>query len=184
MVDVVDEYKHVGTVKTSLAGLGPEIRTRAAGIWNKTKPLRKRLFGSDDIRRDIKCSALRVMIWSSQLFQAGTWPELLVGEYKGCKSALIKTYRLACFDRYGNGGYSDDGVFCGLADSEVVIRSEQAHPAVLLRVLRLLTSIRMAVKATWNTWCLLFAAHESKRSWTKSLLLSLRTWIAQHWDRG
>lgn len=96
------------------------------------------------------------MFLSSQLFQAGAWPELLIGEYKSCNAALIRTYKLACFDAYGNGGYTEDGEFSSLSDSEVILRSEQVHPAVLLRVLRLLASIRMAVKASWNTWCLLF----------------------------
>ena len=78
-LDVVDEYKHVGATKNALASLGPEIKIRADGIWGKTKRLRKRLFKANDIRRDIKCSALRVMFLSSQLFQAGVWPELLIG---------------------------------------------------------------------------------------------------------
>ena len=175
---MVDEYKHVGTTKNALASLGQEIKIRANGIWNKTKPLRKRLFRDNDIQRDVKCSALRVMFLSSQLFQAGAWPELHIGEYKSCKAALIRTYKLACFDAYGNGGYTEAGDFDKLSDGEVILRAEQVHPAVLLRVLRLLSSIRMACKASWETWCLLFAAHGSKRSWTKALLADIK-WLVE-----
>ena len=110
----------------------------------------------------MKCSTLRTLFLSSQLLNAGGWPELLVGEYKQCKSSLLKVYKLACFDQYGNGGYEEDGTFSSISETEIILRSQQIHPAVLLRVLRLLTSIRLAVKASWSVWCLLFAANVQK----------------------
>ena len=126
----------------------------------------------------MKCSTLRTLFLSSQLFNAGAWPELLIGEYKQCKSALLRVYKLACFDAYGNGGYEDDGSFSSVSESEIILRTQQVPPAVLLRVLRLLTSIRLAVKAYWSIWCLLFAAHSSKRSWTRASLEDVK-WLAK-----
>ena len=76
------------------------------------------------------------------------------------------------------GGYEDDGSFSSLTESEIVLRSQQVHPAVHLRVLRLLASIRMGNKASWNVWRLLFAARNAKRSWIAALWEDVK-WLAQ-----
>ena len=78
-LDVVDEYKRVGTTKTPLAGLGREINVRATAVWHKTRALRKRLFRAPVIKQDVKCATLRTLFLSSQLFNAGAWPEMLIG---------------------------------------------------------------------------------------------------------
>ena len=103
---------------------------------------------------------------------------MLVGEHKQCKSALLRSYKLACFDAYDSGGYEADGSPSTISESEIVLRSQQVHPAVLIRALRLLTSIRLAVKVSWDLWRLLFAAHTSKRSWTRALLADVK-WLAK-----
>ena len=177
--DVVDRYKHMGTTKT--ANLGNEIVIRAAGVWAKTRKLREQLFAAADITREVKCAALRSCFILSQLFQAGAWPELSVGQYRTCHTALIRTYKLVCGDpymlRHDAVVNDDDPDKHWMLDDEVICASEQVHPSVLLRVLRLLTSIRFAVKASWHFWCIQFAALKANNSWLHALHDDVR-WLA------
>ena len=57
------------------------------------------------------------------------------------------------------------------------MRSEQLHPAVLLRYMRLTTSIRLANRASWHTWCMIFAGYRAPRSWLSALHRDIR-WLA------
>ena len=70
-LEVVDEYKRVGTTKTALAGLGREINVRASAAWHKLRGLRKRLFRAPAVKQEVKRSTLRTPFLSSQLFNAG-----------------------------------------------------------------------------------------------------------------
>ena len=54
----------------------------------------------------------------------------------------------------------------------------QLHPAVLMRYLRLMTAIRLATRASWNCWCILFVARGHTRSWLTSLHNDIRWLVA------
>ena len=43
-LEIVDEYKRVGTIRTDTASFGREIHVRASVVWHKLRGLRKRLF--------------------------------------------------------------------------------------------------------------------------------------------
>ena len=76
MLDVVQQYKHMGTLDSANGNMQPEIVKRSAVVWSKTSRLRKRLFGSPLIRPDVKRNVLRSILLSAQIFQAGCWPML------------------------------------------------------------------------------------------------------------
>ena len=157
MLAVVATYKHVGTRCPANCGLGVEVCLRAGAVWGKLRPLGRRLFASPYIILDIKRQALQAFFLSSQLFQSGCWPTLKRTEYQKCKTMLIRAYRLVTFD-----GYSERPQYTGntewLSDDQVVTIACQFHHAVLLRYLRLMIAITMASRASWNVWCILFAA--------------------------
>ena len=170
-LDVVERYKHVGTTEDASGSYGGEVVARSQGAWSKIKPLKNKLFGSDYIRLDIKQSLVRILFLSSQVYNAGTWPILTQSEYVKCKTAIIRVYKMVCRDAYAE--YSSES---WLSDEAVVTYAKQTHPAVLLRELRLLTSVRMAVKASWSFWGLLYAGLKGARSWLDSLHHDIR-WL-------
>ena len=98
-------------------------------------------------------------------------------EYHTCRRTLIRVYKLAGKDAYSGVEDPELGGEGWLSDDEVVARSEQFHPAVLLRLLRLMTSIRLAIKGSWQTWQLLYAGIGAQRSWLRSLHEDVR-WLA------
>ena len=77
----------------------------------------------------------------------------------------------------GGGDDDDEAADSWLSDQEIITASEQMYPAVLLRFLRLATSIRMAVRGSWPTWCLIYAARGAERSWVTSLLQDVQ-WLS------
>ena len=111
------------------------------------------------------------IMFSRSAFHAGTWPELSQHEYNKCKKAMIRVYKLACKD-----AYCELGLDNFLTDAEIVQRANQTHPAVLLKELRLITSVRLAVKASWDFWKVLFAGMRGTRSWLTSLHHDIR-WL-------
>ena len=105
-----------------------DAETEEATVWLHT------------IRPDVKRNVLKSIFLSSQIFQAGWWPKLREAEYHTCKRTLIRVYKLACKDAYSGVQDPEQGGDGWLSDAEVVAMSEQYHPAVLLRLLRLMTS--------------------------------------------
>ena len=89
-LEIVDEYKRVGTTRTDTDSYGREIHIRVAAAWHKLSGLRKRLFRAPGVKQQAKCETLRSLFLSSQLFNPGGWPELLIGEYKLCKKMLLR----------------------------------------------------------------------------------------------
>lgn len=188
-VDVVQRYKHMGTISTESGGVAPEILTRANAVWGKTRKLRKKLFGASDIGLDVKRGAMQSMMMSSQVFQCGCWPILTSSEYRTCKTAIVKVYKLVCSDAYmvtdGNSHSCDDALPDNIAadthwrsDDEIVDIAQQLHPAVLLRLQRLCTSIRMAVRAPWEVWKVLYAAKDATSSWVNAVHADIRCFAA------
>ena len=135
------------------------------------------LFGSKEVTLVVKRQALQMFFLSSQLFQAGCWPELRPTGLQKCKVALIRAYRLVTTDGYANG--TDDAPNW-LSDEETVAIACQMHPVVLLRYLRIMTVIRLASRASWNGWCILFAAKGHTRSWLTSLPSESWVWAGSH----
>ena len=187
-VDVVQRYKHMGTIATESGAVAPEIVARANAVWGKTRKLRKQLFGASDIRLDVKRGAMQSMMMSSQVFQSGCWPILSSSEYRTCKTAIVKVYKLVCTDAYmvtGSNTHScDDSLPDSIvaathwrSDDEIVDIAQQLHPAVLLRLQRICTSIRMAVRGSWEVWKLLYAAKDADRSWASAVHADIR-WLA------
>ena len=90
MLDIVQQYKHMGTLDSANGNMQPEIVQRSTIVWSKTQKLRKRLFGSHTIRPDVKRNVLKSIFLSSQIFQAGCWPKLREAECHTCTRTLIR----------------------------------------------------------------------------------------------
>ena len=111
------------------------------------------------------------------MFQAGVWPELNKAEYVKFKAALMRVYRLVAFDAYHDrAAMKESGEW--MSDGDAVSAAGQMHPATLLRFLRLMTAIRMARKASWEVWCILYAAKCAVRSWIMAVLADVRWLVA------
>lgn len=96
-------------------------------------------------------------------------------EYQKCKISLVWAYKLVAHDPCTDvAKQKEEGDW--MSDDFIVAVSGHLHPAELLRFLRLMTSIRMAWKASWKMWCILYAAKGANRAWATEVHEDIR-WL-------
>ena len=75
-LQLVYTYKHVGTMATAKAFLGPEVAHRAASALAAYVPLARSMFGNAYIADGVKFLLLHTIIEGRLLYGAGSWPLL------------------------------------------------------------------------------------------------------------
>ena len=168
----MSEYKHVGTISGMKNNIGQDVVRRCSMTNDEFKKNSRRILRNSEITVEAKLFVAMSYLFSRLNFQSGTWQMLGKRAYRRYKRTYMTIMRAVADEEY-----SDKDPDRQLAsDRKVCEILGVYHPAVSLRMSRLMTAVRLIRGNQKYVMALLHAAKDSNNSWYSALMSDLE-WL-------
>ena len=166
-ISIVSCYRHLGTMTTRNGSIMPEIRIRGRAMVGSMSKLRAKFLRAHAVPRNAKSMVVQASLFSTGLFNAGTWPLLYRSEARQLSTYVMKVYRSFIHDPYYDKYMSD---------VQVMEMAQALSPLSLVMYKRICLLIRVVKKGGNVLWVLLASASRAHRSWWKAISDDV-TWL-------
>jgi len=166
---VVPSYKHLGTRCRISSNIAAEVNVRSAIICQETRKLSSKFLMNPKVARAHKSVAVQGYILSKGTYNCGTWPALTASMYRKFHGAIMKLYRQASGDVYGNGDMHDD--------NHVIQSMSFMCPMTIIRHARNQLLTRVVGRAPSFMKALVTSTVDGTSTWAHTMHNDL-TWLA------
>ena len=145
---IVPRYKHLGGIITHGAKMRPEIAARAAQSLQAFNIYRNKVYSNPRIDIPTRFMVLQATALATLHYGSGTWSRLTANELKVWNTTHFTLYRKLLYKLFA---FED---IRHMTDDEILVKVQQVHPTITLRLQRLHWYGSMLTRTCPNFWAI------------------------------